>query len=261
MKKYAIYRTDGTFEILKTKKLTLEQLQKIVDGNIEAYTTVDGDYIYLNEEGRLQNLPRNPFYAEDLRGNVIVTAGLDEEGEDKGLPEDYKLRELAQLPKQLFEKDKKFTIFWIADSMPMTVKSEIKTCGYKGDSNKPIFKVRGKRTASLWRTNNSELMIFEDWDIPLKVDSEIQRKATHGFGSTTMRMNAMYNLGGMKYEEMREYIKENQINPFFILYDHINYINGKNEDSLLYPEAPATNQRIADMQSKQLKDGIFRIVV
>ena len=257
--KYALYNSNGTSEIIESAlPIGLAKLQELVVGDIEAYTTTQGVHVYINEEGRLNDLPSNPFFPEDLRGNVVVTGGTDDEGNDKGLPEDYVLRTLASLPTQLFEDGRKFTIIWISDNWGATVVGEIKTCGRSSSiQENPLFKVRGKRTPSRWRAKNSEIMIFEGWDLPFKEGSLMPRKS----GGTTIRMNAMYNLGGMPKEELAKFIEDKQINPYFMLKDHINFIHEDGEtEELLFPYSPPTNQRIADMQGAQLKDGKFRIV-
>jgi hypothetical protein len=41
------------------KYFTLEELQKIVGGNIEIVSLNDGNFMVLNEEGKLKNLPLN----------------------------------------------------------------------------------------------------------------------------------------------------------------------------------------------------------
>lgn len=249
--KYAYYKADGTSQLIeRPDRLNLEELQKLVAGDIEAYQTTDGASVYINEEGRLNDLPKNPFFPEDLRGDVLVTGGVDDEGEDKSLPDDYQLRTLAVLPAQLFVEGNKFTIVWISESLPATVRGEIKMTGGKYHNGNPLFKVRGKRTPSAWRTSNSELMIFEGWDLPFKNDQP-----------NRILMNALYNFSSPEKTELAKFIEEKQINPFFIQKDRINYINADGSEELLFPNQPPSSQRIADLQSAQLKDGKFRIVV
>lgn len=257
--KYAIYKTNGEAYFYESKKkyIEYEEIRDLVGGSIEFYRTQHGEQIYCNEEGRLIGLQKNPFYFEDIVGDTVEVGGTDAEGESLGVSDEYVLRTPVSLPKELFVGDKKFTLFYISDTWGATVSVEIKTRGYASATNgKPVFTVKGKRKTVTWAVDLAGLMIFEGWDLPLKNANDIQReKSTH-----VITMNAMYNLGGMSKEEMSEFILNKQLNPFFILHDHILYVDNDKEE-LLFPYASPTSQRIADMQSAQLKDGITRMVL
>lgn len=248
MKKFAIYRADGTRELVEMEELNYEFISETVGGDIEFYKTTQGDTVYLNESGRLENLPPNPFFHEDIRGDVVLTGGVDEDGEDKGLPNDYKMLKKASLPDELFIKGNKFTIFAIGKSLPMTFHIKITTQGYEQDG-KPIFKAYRERRNSVWTQNIGDILIFHGWELPFQANV-----------TNVISMNGLYNLSGMSYEEMAKYILENQINPFFISYDKIVW-QGEGKEKLLFPHHPPSSQRIADMQSEQLQDGISRIVI
>lgn len=64
-------------ELADTK---LETLQKAVGGYIEMVETKDGDIMVINEEGKIENLPVNPFatelykYGSDdpIMGDVVI---------------------------------------------------------------------------------------------------------------------------------------------------------------------------------------------
>jgi len=262
--KYAHYKADGTCEFIMTENpIKLEKLKELVGGNIDGYQTQNGELIYINDEGRLYNLPSNPFYFEDVRGDVVEYMKVDENGESIGFDDDAVLRSVSILPEDLFEKGNKYTILWISDSWGSTVFAEIVTAGrsWSGDFKKPIFKLKGKRKEVAWNSPNSEVMIFRGHNIPLKDSLDIKNEKG-GMTQRVLRMNGMYNLCGLKIDNMREFIKEEQINPFFIRYDRIMHISddGKTE-ILVFPEAPASSQKIADMQSAQLKDSVSRIVI
>lgn len=211
--KYAYYKTDGTAEFITTEQpIKYEQLRDLVGGNIEAYTTQHGEYVYLNEEGRLDGLDSNPFYFEDLRGNVVEFSHVDGEGESIGFANDAVLRSLPALPADLFEKGKKFTIVWISDSWGATVFAEIVSSGrgFNGKNVKPAFKLKGKRKEVGWNCNNGELMIFRGHDLAIKDPMNI-KKSDGVFTTGTIRMNAMYNVAGLEIDAMRAFIEENQI--------------------------------------------------
>lgn len=81
---------------IHTKTITspaehLDTFQSIVEGYIEAFTLPGGNSAVINEEGKLQNLPRNIRATEALRGylfsgdyisgNLIVVGPFTEDGE------------------------------------------------------------------------------------------------------------------------------------------------------------------------------------
>lgn len=261
--KYVHYKTDGTSEIIETvKPIAYEQLRELVGGDIEFYRTQNGEMIYLNESGRLIGLESNPFYFEDIRGNTLEIKGVDHDGESMGW-DSVIPREAAKLPDELFQKGNKFTIIWISDSWGATVFAEIVTVGrgFNGGNIKPAFKLKGKRKEVGWSVNNSEIMIFRGHDLPIKDPADVHKSVDGVFVTRTMRMNSMFNVAGLTIEEMRDYIEKNQINPFFIRKDHILFVSSDNKEILVFPDAPATTQRIANMQSAQLNDGISRTVI
>jgi hypothetical protein len=63
----------ATYEIQKT---TLDVLQGIVGGYIEALKMKDGNLMVVNEEGLMKNLPVNPYasllYGSPIVGNAVV---------------------------------------------------------------------------------------------------------------------------------------------------------------------------------------------
>lgn len=61
---------------------SLQELQKVVGGYIEAVPTHDGRVMYVNEEGLMRQLAFNPEASEmasrRIVGNVAVIGGSDE---------------------------------------------------------------------------------------------------------------------------------------------------------------------------------------
>ena len=90
--KYIYHKVDGTTEeIVRETKLSLEEMQGLVDGYIEFAQLPNGHTLCLNEEGLMNDMPENPAfsYADlgwgpempgKLRGNIIE--GQDVETED-----------------------------------------------------------------------------------------------------------------------------------------------------------------------------------
>ena len=61
MEKIKVNTDKNEFKIIKRSKdePTLEQAQKFVGGMVQGITFPNGDYLIINEEGKLQNLPLN----------------------------------------------------------------------------------------------------------------------------------------------------------------------------------------------------------
>jgi len=80
-------------------KIDLAFLQKTCGGNIEAVSVTTEDLtMYLNEEGKLDGLPRNRRatalaqgsiqYNDYIVGSAVITGPTDEEGYDTGLSDE-----------------------------------------------------------------------------------------------------------------------------------------------------------------------------
>ena len=78
----------------------LVTLQMAVGGLIEAKTLEGGYTLFMNEEGKLMQLPINerateiwlanfPNFPDVIVGDVVIAGGTDEEGEQLGLDPDY----------------------------------------------------------------------------------------------------------------------------------------------------------------------------
>jgi hypothetical protein len=81
------------------EKIDLAFLQKITGGYIEAISFGKDDLsMYLNEEGKLDGLPRNRRatalaqgsiqYNDYIVGNAVITGPVDDEGYDTGLTDE-----------------------------------------------------------------------------------------------------------------------------------------------------------------------------
>ena len=62
MEKIKVNTDRDEFKVIENSKdePSLEQAQKFVGGYVEGITFPNGDYLIINEEGKLQNLPLNP---------------------------------------------------------------------------------------------------------------------------------------------------------------------------------------------------------
>lgn len=73
------------------KAFTLKELQGIVGGLIQLVYTHDGKRMYVNEEGKLMNLPYNQLATQQYRDNqfdVILGNAIVIEGDEDGADED-----------------------------------------------------------------------------------------------------------------------------------------------------------------------------
>jgi hypothetical protein len=74
-----LYKTDGTVTEVKPangRAFTLEELRRHVGGDIE-HLQLRGKHIWLDEEGKLKNKPRNPKAQEEANkyGFSMLTGG------------------------------------------------------------------------------------------------------------------------------------------------------------------------------------------
>lgn len=96
-----IVKADNTFEYVKTA--VYNDLRKAVGGMIEAVRFGRNNYFcYINEEGKLLNLPVNNLVTslwydsgqiillgDYIAGDAIFFGGVDEEGNDLDIPKDF----------------------------------------------------------------------------------------------------------------------------------------------------------------------------
>jgi hypothetical protein len=91
---YKILRADGTEEVTETEtRMELKAMQEVVGGYIEmvpmplAFGILTEGYVYANEDGKSQNLPRNLHgtvlpSGDFLRGDLLVVEG-DPDNDDE----------------------------------------------------------------------------------------------------------------------------------------------------------------------------------
>lgn len=101
--------TDGNFSDLNFRMESLRSLQEAVGGWVQAVDFRDDLTMWVNEEGKLNNLPLNPiatriwthFFGETdfIVGNAVFTGGTDENGDTMFIGEEAEtlLKELAKL--------------------------------------------------------------------------------------------------------------------------------------------------------------------
>jgi hypothetical protein len=97
-----------TGQITEIKEINLAALQEGVGGWVQAIDLSETVVLWCNEEGKMINLPHNP-YAQELWdeaygvktdyivGDVVITGGTDNEGNTLGLSE----TDLAEVKKTL----------------------------------------------------------------------------------------------------------------------------------------------------------------
>jgi hypothetical protein len=96
MKNAVIIKTDGTTEVVDFSTDSLTVLQKAVGGWVQAIDISDKLTLWVNEEGKLEDLPHNPRAQQyfDMRfgtgadyvvGDAVITGGTDSNGDTLGL--------------------------------------------------------------------------------------------------------------------------------------------------------------------------------
>jgi hypothetical protein len=94
--------TEGTATVIDLLEDSNEllTLQSAVGGLIEVATLQSGYTMFINEEGKLHELPINekateiwlanfPNFPDVILGDIVLAGGTDEEGEQLGLDPDY----------------------------------------------------------------------------------------------------------------------------------------------------------------------------
>jgi len=119
----------------------------------------------------------------------------------------------------------RLTLIEISPWMAMTTKREIEITGELG--GKTTFKPRGKRKQYYLPTFAESSLVFEGWDLPIKIDSEVEKMGTY-FMTATSRDNACLNLVG-PIETIREYVQTRNLNEKFARFDVVIQIDGEKE--------------------------------
>lgn len=109
--KALVIRTTGEVETVEfTESTALATLQEGVGGWVQAIDLSDTLTLWVNEEGKLANLPHNLFgqvlwndrfgyYTDYIVGDIVLTGGTDAEGSTLGLDDEQveSLSETANL--------------------------------------------------------------------------------------------------------------------------------------------------------------------
>ena len=119
----------------------------------------------------------------------------------------------------------KLTIFEISPWMAMTVKREIEITGEL--NGRVTFKQRGKRKQFYLSPPKDSTLIFEGWDLPIRIDGEVI-KIGEVFSTSTSRGNACLNLVA-PIELLREYVQTKNLNEKFVRFDVVIQIDGDKE--------------------------------
>jgi len=119
----------------------------------------------------------------------------------------------------------RLTLIEISPWMAMTVKREIEITGELG--GKITFKPKGKRKQYYLPVFTESSLVFEGWDLPIKIDSEIEKQGVY-FMTSTSRGNACLNLVG-PIETIRDYVQSKNLNEKFTRFDVVIQIDGEKE--------------------------------
>lgn len=77
--KVIIKRPDEKYGHVTNISITLENLQRTVEGHIETVPAINGAIILCNEEGKLKGLEPNMRYSHDWLVGTIIVIGSDGE--------------------------------------------------------------------------------------------------------------------------------------------------------------------------------------
>ncbi len=148
----------------------------------------------------------------------------------------------------------KYTLLGVSDTFAATYKQHIKITQFI--NGKPIFSEKGKgncmKKKQYQLTLKKDVLIFEGWDLPFKITSEISVDTGRGYSQTSYVMNAMLNIVGDR-ETVKEYIDNKNLNPEFTRKDFIlvwdtNYTGSTSKNELLYPEAETTSKMVESLR-------------
>ncbi len=72
---------------------------------------------------------------------------------------------------------------------------------------------------------DSDTLLFEGWDLPVKTDHELpQRDSSGGASFVSFSGNAMLNLWAESISVLKDWIEHRNLNPFFTDFDHVIYV-------------------------------------
>ena len=111
MQKVIVITSYDDVVVREVDKIDYEMLSTALDGMIELVSISDDIDIWVNEEGKIRQLPLNVYgtllwnkvlnQPDVIAGNMIITGGVDETGETVGLSDaniDYVLGLIGQNP-------------------------------------------------------------------------------------------------------------------------------------------------------------------
>lgn len=143
--------------------------------------------------------------------------------------------------------DGRYTVIGISEVLALTTKTEIRVAKID-DAGEPVIALRRKRTLHKFRDGlGRDKLVFEGWDIPLKVDSEQE-------GSFVMNGNACFNFLG-DAEGIRSFVSEKNLNEYFSRHDailaHGERVRPGGDSAIpVYPEVPTTHAVIKQIREK-----------
>jgi len=131
----------------------------------------------------------------------------------------------------IFKKDRLFITVGVAEVTGHTYINKLRATGLFQDG-KPVFKENRKGAVStfvLRDLEKNDMLLFDVTreKLPFQIDSEVKGEE--------VKENGLINLLGEK-EEIKKWVMEKNINPFFTAFKKINHISYKREEALLFPE-------------------------
>ncbi len=146
------------------------------------------------------------------------------------------------MEKLVLKPKQKLTVIGL-NGLAMTSKFEVQIVDQIGE--RYVIVHRGKRK-KYYYTPNSQELIFENWDLPILVDTE----------TNIMRGNACYNFITDDADKLKQYIEAKNINNEFKNFAHIIWIaesemrKSEAKENLLYPEIETSHAVIGRIKSK-----------
>ncbi len=145
-----------------------------------------------------------------------------------------------------YEIGNKYTVIGVGSMLAMTSKTEFKVKDLQEDGS-PIFTLapRGRKLKLLPSDWKTECLIFNGWDIELKIDADSEGTKDGVFTSKLMLGNACFNFMGSA-DFVKNYIEKYNLNTNFSKWEsilaHGDLVTDKDEDATpVYPEVPTTH--------------------
>jgi len=146
-----------------------------------------------------------------------------------------------------FQIGTKLTLYSVSPFMACTQKLELEITGEK--DNRPTFKKRGFCREYFLPELIESSLLFEGWDLPLKLDSEV--KVKDGILTKSLfRGNACLNLVA-PIEVIAQYVTNRNLNDLFTREDAVIQIDGDKEIPV-FPNAPSQSAVVDRIRSHVL---------